>query len=191
MSDLLLINEILDGSDVAFEKLIQKYQDKVFNVIFRYIGNYEDSLDLTQQVFINVFRKIDSFKGKCAFSTWLYRIAFNEAVSFLRIKRKEKTINIDNDFRGEENQKSQNLIPASKDSPSLKTENSELQNKIYSALSQIDSDSRQILILREVEACTYEEIADIVQLPLGTVRSKLHRARLFLKEKLSDYIRTF
>ncbi|HZE95927.1 MAG TPA: sigma-70 family RNA polymerase sigma factor [Planctomycetota bacterium] len=167
----------------AFDELVTRHQDRVYSAVARFCGNMEDAADIVQRAFINAFRKIQEFKGDSAFSTWIYRIAFNQAISFRRENRRT-TVSIyskDDDKVVE---------PAVEANPTEKAEGEETQKKVQQALEQLEEGDRQIILLKDLQGHSYEEIADILQIPKGTVRSRLHRARLELKSKLKSYIGT-
>lgn len=167
----------------AFDELVARHQDRVYSAVARFCGNAEDAADIVQRAFINAFRKIQEFKGDAAFSTWIYRIAFNQAISFRRENRRT-TVSIyskDDDKVVE---------PAVEANPTEKTEGEETQKKVQQALEQLEEGDRQIILLKDLQGHSYDEIAEIMQIPKGTVRSRLHRARLELKSKLKPYIGT-
>ncbi|HLY74418.1 MAG TPA: sigma-70 family RNA polymerase sigma factor [Planctomycetota bacterium] len=167
----------------AFDELIARHQDRVYSAVARFCGNAEDAADIVQRAFINAFRKIQEFKGDSAFSTWIYRIAFNQAISFRRENRRA-TVSIyskDDDKVVE---------PAVEENPTEKIEGEETKRKVQQALDLLDAGDRQIILLKDLQGHSYDEIADIMQIPKGTVRSRLHRARLELKSKLKPYIGT-
>jgi RNA polymerase sigma-70 factor (ECF subfamily) len=167
----------------AFDELVARHQDRVFSAVTRFCGNAEDAADVVQRAFINAFRKIQEFKGDSAFSTWIYRIAFNQAISFRRENRRP-TVSID----AKEDDKS--IEPAVESNPTEKLEGEETQKKVQQALEQLEEGDRQIILLKDLQGHSYDEIAAIMQIPKGTVRSRLHRARLELKSKLKSYIGT-
>jgi len=167
----------------AFDELVARHQDRVYTAVTRFCGNAEDAADIVQRAFINAFRKIQEFKGDSSFSTWIYRIAFNQAISFRR-ENKRNAVSIyskDDDKVAE---------PAVESNPTEKLEGEEKQKKVQQALEQLEEGDRQIILLKDLQGHSYDEIAAIMQIPKGTVRSRLHRARLELKSKLKSYIGT-
>jgi len=167
----------------AFAELVGRHQDRIYSAISRFCGNAEDASDITQRAFINAFRKISEFKGDAAFSTWIYRIAFNQAISFRR-ENKRAPVSIyskDDDLLTE---------PAAEPNPTENLESQETQRKVQQALDLLEDGDRQIILLKDLQGASYDEIADILQIPKGTVRSRLHRARLELKAKLKSFIGT-
>ncbi len=168
----------------AFAELVARHQDRVYTAITRFCGDSEDACDITQRAFINAFRKIHDFKGDAAFSTWIYRIAFNQAISFRR-EHKRPSVSIYS--------KDDELIaePADDRSPAEGLESRETQKKVQQALDQLEESDRQIILLKDLQGHSYDEISEILQVPKGTVRSRLHRARLELKSRLKSFIGTF
>lgn len=167
----------------AFDELVGRHQDRIYTAVARFCGNAEDAADIVQRAFINAFRKIQEFKGDAAFSTWIYRIAFNQAISFRREnKRAPVSIYSKDDEKVVE--------PAVDLNPTEKLEGEETQKKVQQALEQLEEGDRQIILLKDLQGHSYDEIAAIMQVPKGTVRSRLHRARLELKSRLKSYIGT-
>jgi RNA polymerase sigma-70 factor (ECF subfamily) len=167
----------------AFNELVSRHQDRIFTAISRFCGNSEDASDITQRAFINAFRKIHEFKNDAAFSTWIYRIAFNQAISFRRENRRASVSLYS---------KEDELIhePADDRSPGESLEARETQKKVQQALDLLEEEDRQIILLKDLQGCSYDDIAQILAIPKGTVRSRLHRARLELKGKLRSFIGT-
>ena len=162
----------------AFDELVARHQDRIYTAVARFCGNQEDAADIAQRAFINAFRKIQEF------STWLYRIAFNQAISFRRENRRT-TVSI---YSSKDDEKV--VEPAVESSPTEKLEGEETQKKVQQALDLLEEGDRQIILLKDLQGHSYDEIAQIMQSPKGTVRSRLHRARLELKAKLKSYIGT-
>ena len=173
------------GEADAFNELVGRHQDRVYAAVTRFCGNGEDAADVVQRAFINAFRKIAEFKGDAAFSTWIYRIAFNQAISYRRENRRTSVSIHGKDDDG--------LIaePVDDRAPGESMESAETQRKVQQALEQLEEGDRQIIILKDLQGQSYDEIAVILQVPKGTVRSRLHRARMELKEKLKPILGTF
>jgi RNA polymerase sigma-70 factor, ECF subfamily len=167
----------------AFDELVTRHQDRVYTAVTRFCGNAEDAADIVQRAFINAFRKIQEFKGE-AFSTWIYRIAFNQAISFRRENKGRGAVSI----YSKDDEKV--VEPAVDANPTEKLEGEETQKKVQQALELLEEGDRQIILLKDLQGHSYDEIAAIMQIPKGTVRSRLHRARLELKSKLKSYIGT-
>jgi RNA polymerase sigma-70 factor (ECF subfamily) len=180
--DAQLIDETLAGDRAAFGQLVHKYQGRLFNTLLHVVGSREEAEDVCQEAFVQAFVKLETFRGRSAFYTWLYRIAFNLSVSRGRRKKAEVSIDQHRDRTGEE--------PADvSDGPSDQLLRDEEVLQVRNAISALAEEHRAILVLREIEGCCYESIAEILDLPLGTVRSRLHRARLQLREELIDMLK--
>ena len=180
--DLEIIQMTLTESSEAFGELVEKYQARLYSSIVQIFGP-RDAEDIAQDAFVKAFQKLDSFKGTSGFYTWLYRIAFNTAVSHLRKQPSVKSIDELQEAIGD------NLADDSQ-RPDDSLERKECSRQIQSALQLLSEEHRTILILREVEQMSYEVLANLFQVPVGTVRSRLHRARMCLREVSSHYLDT-
>jgi RNA polymerase sigma-70 factor (ECF subfamily) len=179
--DAPLIEATLAGDSAAFGQLVGRYQDRLYNSLVRVLGSAEDARDITQDAFVQAYTKLRSFRGSSAFYTWLYRIAFNLAMSHARKLR--PTASLDR-------------VKASgyeavdgEATPETALSQREQVDMVHAALAGLCAEYRQILVLRELEGCRYDEIAEILELPAGTVRSRLFRARLQLREQLLPTMR--
>jgi RNA polymerase sigma-70 factor (ECF subfamily) len=174
-----LINESLRGNSAAFGELVRLHQDRLFNAVTHFTGNATEAEDVVQEAFVQAYLKLDSFQRTSAFYTWLYRIAFNTAVS--RQRRKKVTTSVDNtrEQTGDE--------PVDRgDSPDVPLQRQETVGQVQAALAALSDEHREILVLREMEDLEYEEIGEVLQINVGTVRSRLHRARQALRDKLLE-----
>ncbi len=179
--DVQLIEQTLAGHTAAFGELVQKYQDRLFNTVVHVAGNAEDARDVVQDAFVQAFVKLDTFQHCSAFYTWLYRIAFNMAASHRRRKRPTLSVDHARELAG--------IEPMDRDDgPSEKAERAETCRQVRHAIGQLNEQHRVVLVLREIDGCCYETIADILSLPIGTVRSRLHRARMQLREQLKEVL---
>jgi RNA polymerase sigma-70 factor (ECF subfamily) len=185
--DERLISLIKEGHNEAFNEIVIRYQDRIFNSILRYVGNYDDASDIIQQTFINAFKKIKGFKKQANLLTWLYKIAFNLSIDALRKRSRQRYVS----FHYQKEEEEEGFQPAAESNPVSDLEKKELSEKVQSALNRLDNNLRIVVILREFEGYSYEEIASILEIPSGTVRSRLHKARLILRDKLAHFIRTF
>jgi RNA polymerase sigma-70 factor, ECF subfamily len=175
------ISEALAGNTAAFGELVLKYQDRLYNTAIHVVGNAEDAKDIVQEALVQAFVKLKTFRQKSAFYTWLYRIAFNVAVSFHRRRRPASAIDCGRGSAGAE--------PVNhEDGPTERLEREERCRQVRRGLMKLNEEHRTILVLREIEGCCYETIAEILTLPVGTVRSRLHRARLQLREELKTVL---
>ncbi len=175
--DGTLIDATLAGDTSAFEQLVRKYQDRLYNTMVHVMGSLEDAEDVVQDALVQAFVKLDTFKRSSGFFTWLYRIAFNTAMSRKRQQRPTQRLDELRENSGHE-PVDRGLQP---DGKALATERA---GQVRDALQVLHEEHRTILVLREMEGCDYETIAEILDIPVGTVRSRLHRARMQLREQL-------
>jgi RNA polymerase sigma-70 factor (ECF subfamily) len=176
--DASLIAATLAGDSAAFGRLVGQYQDRLFNSLLRVLGSAEDAADITQDAFVQAYTKLDTFRGSSAFYTWLYRIAFNLAMSHARRGHKATSLDGIKAIAGEEPMDGAPAV----ETGLIHQERIEL---VHAALAQLGLDYRQILVLREMDGYSYEEIAEILELPVGTVRSRLFRARMHMRDLLA------
>lgn len=179
--DTRLIEQALAGDSAAFGRLVRKYQDRLYNTMVHVVGRGDDAMDVVQDAFVQAFVKLDSFKQNAAFYTWLYRIAFNVASTYRRRRKPMLSVDRVREVSGEE--------PIDSDiGPVDKVEQDERCRQVRSAIAGLNEEHRSVIVLREIDGCCYETIAEILDLPVGTVRSRLHRARLQLKEQLREVL---
>jgi len=180
-NDAQLIEKTLGGNTEAFGQLVLKHQDRLYNTVFHIVGRAEDARDIVQEAFVQAFLKLESFRQHSAFYTWLYRIAFNIAISQRR--RRRPAVSLDGA------KEAANMEPADEESSPVEIlEQQERCSRVREAISQLDEEFRTVLVLREIDGCCYETISEVLDLPIGTVRSRLHRARLQLREKLTPML---
>ena len=179
--DAQLIQRTLDGQSAAFGELVRKYQDRLYNMMVHVTGSREDALDVVQDAFVHAFVKLDTFRQNSTFYTWLYRIAFNAAVDQRRRLRRAVSVE---QARGASGQEPRDGQPR----PEEQLEQQERQRLVRQAIARLSEEHRAVLVLREIDGCCYETIAEILELPIGTVRSRLHRARLQLREQLKGVL---
>jgi RNA polymerase sigma-70 factor (ECF subfamily) len=179
--DAQLIDETLAGHTAAFGRLVLKYQDRLYNTVVHVAGNAEDARDVVQEAFVQAFLKLDTFQHSSAFYTWLYRIAFNVAASHRRRRRPTLSVEYARETSG--------LEPIDDgNGPTERLEQHDRCQQVRQALERLSEEHRTVLVLREIDGCCYETIADVLDLPIGTVRSRLHRARLQLREQLKEVL---
>lgn len=182
-ADAALVKRVQEGDISAYNVLVIKYQHRVVEIANRYVNNRSDASDVAQEAFIKAYKAINSFRGDSTFYTWLYRITVNCAKSFLDSNQKHR-YNVDVDAPDFEAQDSQGVL-TSHDSPDSILESDELRVTILKAFAALPDDLRRAITLREVEGMSYEEIARIMQTPIGTVRSRIFRARQFIEEQMA------
>lgn len=182
------------GEREAFAVLVRRYQDRIYNLAYRYVGNHEDALDLTQETFIKAFAKLSEFRGRSKFYTWLYRIAVNVCIDFRR-RRHINSVYWDDikpsemdPFEVDESAEHYD-VPSEDGDPEGRVLGSELRMKVREAVESLPKQLKVVLLLREYDGMSYEEIARIVGCRVGTVKSRLFQARELLKRMLAPYIR--
>lgn len=184
----VLVRRVLAGDDRAFDKLVLLHQKFVFNLCYRLMGDYDDANDCAQEVFVKVARSLKGFKFNSSFKTWLYRVTANTCKSKLKsleYRLRQRRIRLD--VSEEENQTTPELVDQ-KQSPEDNVKNEEIGRLIRTALNKLPAEQKLIVVLRDMEGRTYEEIMDIMGCRMGTVKSKLSRARFRLRELLEDAI---
>jgi len=173
------------GDNNAFEILIKNYDKKVYNMIYRIMGNKEDALDLTQEVFIKVYKGISTFRGDSSFSTWLYRLATNTCFDENRKKKNKKTHSLDKPIETEYGEFKRDLRDDTYN-PDEMLIKKEIQNLVQKAISMLPEEQRVMIVLRDIQGFTYKEISEILQCSMGTVKSRISRGRLALKNILES-----
>lgn len=176
-----------DGDVSAYERLVRKYEKYVCTTVYSIVKNYDDSFDVAQEVFLKLYHNIASFKGESSFSSWLYRIAKNTALDFLR-KEKNARNTVSLYTEGADGEETERVIPDESVSanPEESAVRQEARDIIYSALDEISEGHRDIIVLRDIEGYSYEEIAQMLEIESGTVKSRLFRAREALRKKLLE-----
>lgn len=189
-SDDELITRCIDGDLSAFDFIVERYKIPLFNFIYRYIMDYETAEDLTQEVFLRVYKNIKNYRAeKSQFRTWIYKIASNLCKNEIRNRKRRSKIFI-NDINFEYDDE-RDIIQNMQDNSelSLQTlEDNELKKIISRTISNLPEKFRVVLILRDIQRLSYEEISKIINIPIGTVKSRLNRARLMLREKMQNYL---
>lgn len=188
-ADYDLIRAVLDNEKSAFNSLVLKYKDMVFNLCYRLLGDYDEANDCAQDIFIKVFNNLKTFKFQSAFSTWLYRIAVNTCknhISSLGYRMKKKSVSLDNP--GNVYQSAGSFSRDSASNPEEVYEKKERENIILKAIDSLANKEKILVVLRDIEGKSYEEIVVVTGLKLGTVKSKLARARQELREMIRGVI---
>jgi RNA polymerase sigma-70 factor (ECF subfamily) len=175
--DHRLIAACLQGDSAAFGELVRCYQDRLYNTVFRLVGNAEDAQDVVQEAFLNAYQSLDSFKGHSEFFTWLYRIAYNTAISLKRKQRVILSLSAGPDGNGRVEPPDESDLSQ----PGQGLERVEEERRIQAALNRLSPEHRVVLILKDMEGQKYEAMAEVLQVPIGTIRSRLHRARAELR----------
>lgn len=189
MSELerTLLRRLRDRDERAFRELVEAHRDRVFNITYRMLGNRAEAEDVAQEVFISVFKTIETFREEARFSTWLYRVTVNHCKN--RIKYLARRHDRDRDELDESSQETNGAAgPPRHAQPDRALEGAQLEVLLQDAIAQLDDDQRIVVVLRDVEDLSIEEICEITGLPDGTVKSRLHRARLVLRKRLQRHV---
>jgi RNA polymerase sigma-70 factor, ECF subfamily len=190
LTDDELVAQSRAGDERAFRALVEKYQRRAYGIALGILRNPEDAMDASQNAFIKVFRNLHGFKGDSSFYTWLYRIVVNVCIDHCRKHGKMKPVEYDETFRRRD--EAAVVVPLSGNTkpmhPGAKFENDELRAQLNKALGELSENHRSIIVLREVEGLSYEEIAEVMDCHLGTVMSRLHHARKNLQKALKPYL---
>jgi RNA polymerase sigma-70 factor (ECF subfamily) len=192
VAERLLIARLKERDEQAFNEIVRLYGDKVFSLVYRMIGSRAEADDIAQEVFITVFKTIETFRGEAKFSTWLLRIAANQSKNRLKYLARRATEPEELDGGGAREASSvPHVVPLSGqvDGPDVLAEAAELDSLLQRGIEQLDEEQRLLVILRDVEEMSYQEIGEITGLPEGTIKSRLHRARMALKEWLDRHTR--
>ena len=186
--DSALAQEAAEGRESAFRELLERYERPVFALVYRMVRERDLAEDLAQDAFIRAFRGIGTYKPEYKFSSWIFKIAHNVTIDHLR-RRRLDTISMEGSRYArteEERERSRPVVASRDESPAEHLENQELRGEIEEAIGKLRSHYRTVILLRHVEGRSYQEIAEITELPLGTVKTYIHRARVELRELLQD-----
>jgi RNA polymerase sigma-70 factor (ECF subfamily) len=189
-ADKLLLDRFRQGDDRAFDDIVHLYRDRIFRRVFGMLKNHEDAEEVTQDTFLRARRGLESFRGDAAFSTWLYQIATNLAHNrywFWWRRRRHAAVSLDAMVSPEGNLTLADVLPAEQPDPGEDAVTQELVERVEAAMEKLSPAHREILTLRNVRNLSYEEIAAQLDLSLGTVKSRIARARDMLKEVLGDH----
>ena len=175
VTDQELIERVKKGEKAAYDLLVLKYQQRIINLVSRFVRNHSDALDVTQEAFIKAYRALPNFRGESAFYTWLYRIAVNTAKNYLA-QQSRRPNESDHDVSEIEQIEGSDALKEQATPENLLLRD-ELQATVLKAIENLPEDLRSAIMLREVEGLSYEEIATVMECPIGTVRSRIFRAR--------------
>jgi len=185
-TDEELIGRFQDGDIYAFEQIVKRYKDQLLNYAYRFLGAIEDSEDIVQETFLRVFRKRKAYRNIAKFSTWIYTITGNLAKTELRRRRKKKLFSIS----GLKYNNKEYEIPDRKRGPDERADSVVMDEIIQKAIDSLSPKFKEVIILRDIQELSYEEISKIIKIPLGTVKSRVNRARLKLQELLGDLFKS-
>jgi RNA polymerase sigma-70 factor, ECF subfamily len=186
--EALFVARLQANEDAAYDELVRTYSASLFHVAYRMLGDSAEASDAVQEIFLKVFRNIGGFKGEAALKTWVFKIAFSEILNRLRWWRRRHrfaTMSLDEQPNGAS---AGHSVPSPTPSPEQLLQSKEQETAIQQALGRISKDHRSIIVLRDIEGFSYNEIADVLGVSIGTVKSRLARARSDLKKSLMRYL---
>lgn len=183
-----LLRRLRDRDERAFRELIQEHRDRVYNITYRMLGNRAEAEDVAQEVFISVFKTIDTFREESKFSTWLYRVTVNHCKN--RIKYLARRHERDRDELDEASHQANGVATGTpvRAAPDKALASAQMEKLLQEAIANLDDDQRVVVVLRDIEDLSIEEICEITGLPDGTVKSRLHRGRLVLRKKMQRHV---
>ncbi|HXI60222.1 MAG TPA: sigma-70 family RNA polymerase sigma factor [Polyangia bacterium] len=186
LAERLLIGRLKARDEQAFNEIVRRYGDKVFSLVYRMIGSRPEAEDIAQEVFVTVFKTIDGFRGESKFSTWLLRIAANQCKNRIKYLSRRPAGTASFDDAVDHASEGALPIPAQGhiDAPDVLMEAAEMESLTQAAIAGLEEDHRLLIVLRDVEELSYQEIGEITGLAEGTIKSRLHRARMAIKEHL-------
>lgn len=179
IGDAECVRRVQQGDTDSFEVLVRRHEKAIFNLVYRLLGNYDEAAEVAQEVFLSAFRSIHQFRGEANFSTWLYRIGLNHASTRRKSLQTSQQRHIPLD--GTE------VIADGAVDPAKSVEHKEIQQRVQQALNSLDPEDARIVLLRDLQDIPYEDVAEMLDIPVGTVKSRLHRARQALKTSLAPY----
>jgi RNA polymerase sigma-70 factor (ECF subfamily) len=185
--EAVFVSRLQANEDAAYDELVRSYSSTIYHVAYRMLGDPADASDVVQEIFIKIFRNIRGFKGEAALKTWIFRIAFSEILNRLRWwKRRHKyaTVSLDEEANGN----AANIVVHAGPTPEQVLQSKERESAIQHALRRLSHEHRSIIVLRDIEGFSYNEIADVLGISIGTVKSRLARARADLKKSLMRYL---
>jgi RNA polymerase sigma-70 factor (ECF subfamily) len=192
IDDSVLVQQSQRGDVIAMERLILKYQNRIFNIVLKMCGNPDDAAELTQETFVKVIESIEKFKGRSSFYTWLFRIAVNLTLNYCQRHARTATRSLDAEDPEHESTPDRVLRDILSDEravdPATVAQSRELCDLAMDALLKLEEPQRAVIVLRDIEGMNYTEIADVLNIELGTVRSRLSRARSNLREILEAMV---
>jgi RNA polymerase sigma-70 factor, ECF subfamily len=180
---------VREGDRAAYGQVVLDCQNRLFNAMLRMVGDRETARELTQETFLRGLANLNTFQGKSSAYTWLFRIGMNLAIGQLRKDKRRKTFSIDATADDDRNSQAAGLVDRVTASATDAVEKKERDRKVMEALNRVDAEYRAILVMRDVEGMEYAQISEVLELPLGTVKSRLFRARLALRQELMEYMK--
>ena len=187
ISDTELIKQVLDGDTAAYDQLVRKYQGKIYGLVYNMTSNKHDAEDMVQDIFVKAYQALPRFKGNSSFYTWLYRISINRTINFVKKRKKKAALSLDDIDMGLERDEAYVEL-SSQDTPFRGTQLNELQIKLNEAVQTLSEKHRTVVVLHDIQGVPHDEIAEMLEISSGTVRSRLFYARKLLQAELTEYL---
>ena len=186
LNDDELVGQVLAGDGAPFSEIVQRHEDRLYNTIYRLVGSADDARDLLQDTFVKAYENLKTFRGGSSLYTWLFRIAVNTSLSH---RRRRKWVQMSAPPGDEDDPNPGNAVAdtAAAD-PADRLVTSETEVLVQEAINGLDDEHRTVVVLRDIQHCDYRQIAEILEVPQGTVKSRLHRARMMLRDKLQPLL---
>jgi RNA polymerase sigma-70 factor (ECF subfamily) len=194
-ADADLLRKARAGDRFAYGQIVRLYQDRLYNAILRLVGDRDEATELTQETFTRGLEKIETFRGESGAYTWLFRIGMNLAISQLRRSKRRRTFSLDGpaDTAGRADDQAASLMSRMQQhrdtAPPAALESRERAEQVLAALGRLDAEYRAVLVMRDIEGFDYQQMAELLSLPLGTLKSRLFRARVALRDELTAFMR--
>jgi RNA polymerase sigma-70 factor (ECF subfamily) len=186
--DTELVLKAQDGDVRAFDELVERYHDRIYNLTYNMTSNREDAEDLTQEIFVKAFKALPRFKGKSSFYTWLYRIAINKTINYRKKRNRNRPISLDQFDQEIKTDETYHDLTA-KGSPLRNINLTELQQKLNAAMQTLSEKHRAVLVMHDMQGIPHDEIAKVVGVSSGTIRSRLFYARRQMQTELAEFMR--
>jgi len=186
--DRIYVDRLLQGDATALEEIMEKYNAKIYNTAYNIVKNHNDAQEIAQDVFFTIYRKIHTFKGNSSFYTWIYRITVNYAFMKLRSRRKEKHIPIEEFSRPDGDEALLTaIIPDKRKFADESVIEREFMDKVLQSMEQLPDKYREVFQLRDLKQYSNEEVSEMLNLSVAAIKSRIHRARLFLRDQIQEY----
>ena len=186
LTDEELVGQVLAGDGATFGEIVQRHEDRLYNTIYRLVGSAEDARDLLQDTFVKAYENLKTFRGGSSLYTWLFRIAVNTSLSH---RRRRKWVQMSAPAGDEDNPNPGNAVAdTAAANPADRLITAETEVLVQEAINGLDDEHRTVVVLRDIQHCDYRQIAEILEVPPGTVKSRLHRARMMLRDKLQPLL---
>ncbi len=186
LTDQKLIGQVLSGDSAAFGEIVERHEDRLYNTIYRLVGSADDARDLLQDTFVKAYEKLDDFRGGSSLYTWLFRIAVNTSLSH---RRRRKWVQMGAPAGDDDPNPGNAVADTAAVDPADPLIAAETETLVQEAINSLDDEHRTVVVLRDIQHCDYHEIADILDVPPGTVKSRLHRARMMLRDRLEPLLK--